>query len=168
MALSIRYATEEDAQAVLAITIEAFTIYAHELGKPELVYALNETTYDIALDMERKHVLLALLDDKPAGSIRFEVIGEVAYLSRFGVFRDFQKFGVGRALLAQVHVLCENLGVKAAALHTSSRMFSLMRFYYGNQYFVHSTSDERGYVRALLIHEFEENADYSLDAIMGK
>lgn len=168
MALTIRYATEEDAQAVLAITVEAFTIYAHDLGKPELVYALNETTYDITLDMERKHVLVALLDDKPVGSIRFEIIGDIAYLSRFGVFRDYQKFGIGRALVSQVHAICENLGIKAAALHTSSRMYSLMRFYYGNRYFVHSTSEARGYIRALLVHEFEENSGYSLDAVLDK
>lgn len=168
MALTIRYATEEDAHAILAITVEAFSKYAHDLGKREFVYALNETTYDIILDMDRKHVLVGQIDGQTVGSIRFEVFGDIAYVSRFGVSLDFQKFGVGRALLTQVHTLCQEMGLKAAVLHTSSRMYSLMRFYYGNQYFVHSTRTDRGYIRALLVHEFEPGAEYDLTPIWDK
>ena len=160
----VRRAVEADIPAIWEITQEAFLKYAYDLGSRGKVKALAETQQDILLDMQQKTVLMGTVEGVPMGSIRFEVIGGVAYISRFGVKLMAQGRGMGRALIAEVERLCRARGdVAAIALHTSSRMSSLMRFYYGQGFFVHSTSADRGYIRALLIRELKEGgADYSV------
>ena len=47
-------------------------------------------------------------------------------------------------------------GARAIALHTNSKYYKLARYYYGKQFYVHSTSFDRGYVRALFVLELSE------------
>ena len=58
--------------------------------------------------------------------------------------------------------------IRAIALHTSSRMFGLIRFYYGHGYFIYSTESSRGYIRALLVHELEMPGQYDLEPVMAR
>ena len=46
------------------------------------------------------------------------------------------------------------LGVTNLYLHTASRMFSLIRFYYGRCFYIESTNNDSGYIRALLCKEY--------------
>jgi len=154
--LTIREAAPEDAGAVFGITTEAFTKYAGGIDAPESVDALKETKEDVLSDIEHKTVLVAFLDGEPAGSVRFQAIGSCAYLTRFGVRLMAQGYGVGRALVREVEKRCRELGLKAVLLHTSSKIHSLMRFYYDHGFFVHSTTTDRGYIRALMVLELEE------------
>ena len=136
-AVEVRRAQEEDIPAIWEITQEAFLKYADALGSRGKVKALLETQQDILLDMRKKVVLIGLVGGKPMGSIRLEAMGDVAYISRFGVRTSAQGQGVGRALLAEVEKLCRQRGdIAAIALHTSSRMAGLIRFYYGQGFFV--------------------------------
>ena len=50
------------------------------------------------------------------------------------------------------------------------RAFSsdLIRFYYGHGYFIHSTDESRGYIRALLVHELEMPGNYDLAPVMNR
>lgn len=162
-AVEVRLAQEEDIPAIWEITQEAFLKYADALGSRGKVKALLETQQDILLDMQKKVVLIGLVGGKPMGSIRLEAMEDVAYISRFGVRTSAQGQGVGRALLAEVEKLCRQRGdIAAIALHTSSRMAGLIRFYYGQGFFVHSTGTDRGYIRALLVREIKEGgADLS-------
>ena len=152
--IQIRPATAEDVKNIQSITLEAFNKYALDLGMPEKVTALYETEADILSDIENKHVLVGFLDGEMMGSIRFDVITpELAYISRFGVRLIGQGCGMGRALMSAVADACRAMGVKAIALHTSSRMSSLVRFYYGQGYYVHSTLTGKGYIRALMVKD---------------
>ena len=81
----LRLAQEEDIPAIWEITQEAFLKYADALGSRGKVKALLETQQDILLDMQKKVVLIGLVGGKPMGSIRLEAMGDVAYISRFGV-----------------------------------------------------------------------------------
>ena len=57
---------------------------------------------------------------------------------------------------------CKNDGIKAIALHTNSRYYKLARYYYGKRFFVHSTSTDKGYIRALFVKELsDESCDVS-------
>ena len=76
--------------------------------------------------------------------------------------------GIGGMLIDRVEVLCREQSVRAIALHTSSRMFGLIRFYYGHGYFIHSTDESRGYIRALLVHELEMPGNYDLAPVMNR
>ena len=44
----------------------------------------------------------------------------------------------------------------------------LIRFYYGHGYFIHSTDESRGYIRALLVHELEMPGNYDLAPVMNR
>lgn len=166
--LSIRAATENDVSAIFDITRDAFGKYARDLGLPERVTALSETLDAIRLDMRQKHVLVATLDGVPVGSIRYETACErVAYISRFGVKPEAQGLGVGRALISAVKEACIAEEYLAIALHTASRMFSLVRFYYGQGFYIYSTTQHRGYTRALLVKELSRDArDIPFDTLV--
>ncbi len=166
--VQIRVAFPEDAEAIHKITQEAFEKYQHDLGMDGPVAALKETREDILRDMAQKMVLIGLVNGEPVGSIRFEVFGDLAYISRFGVRPTVQKTGIGGMLISKVEELCREMSIKAIALHTSSRMYGLIRFYYGHGYFIHSTATDRGYIRALLIHELEGPGSYELEPVMEK
>lgn len=156
MQICVRPATANDIPAICDITHEAFAKYARDLGLPEKVTALKEDMQAVVNDLTAKHVFVGELDGEPLGSIRYEILESgFGYISRFGVKLAAQGCGMGRALIQAVVKDCLSNGVKVIALHTSARMSSLIRFYYGQGFFIHSTSTERGYVRALLIKELE-------------
>ncbi|MHB1315450.1 MAG: GNAT family N-acetyltransferase [Christensenellales bacterium] len=165
----VRKAVPNDVEAICDITLEAFTKYAYDLGQKDKIAALQETVETVASDIKTKNVFIGLLDQTPMGSIRFEVIGGIAYISRFGVKLMAQGCGLGRSLIREVEACCRAMpGVEAIALHTSSRMASLMRFYYGQGFFVHSTTTERGYIRALMVRELTVPCDVDYAAISHK
>ena len=150
--IEVRKAAAADIPAIADITLEAFDKYARDLGQPEKVYALKEGPEVIARDIEQKTVFIATLDGEPAGSIRYEILPSgIAYISRFGVKLIAQGCGLGRRLIQAVVSDCQDNGREAVALHTSSRMASLIRFYYGQGFYIHSTDFSRGYIRALLV-----------------
>lgn len=154
--LVVRKAVPEDAEAILKITREVFKTYQEQAGIAGSLAALNETVEDIVKDIETKHVFTALYKDKVIGSVRIEILDDgTAYLSRFGVDSEYQSKGVGKVLIHAVDKLMEEQKIKALCLHTASRMFSLVRFYYGQGFYIESTSSDRGYIRALLCKEYK-------------
>ena len=123
---------------------------------------------DIERDIREKTVLVGYINGVAVGSVRVEIMGDLAYLSRFGVRTENTKSGIGGMLINEVDNICREAGVRAVALHTSSRMYGLIRFYYGHGYFIHSTATDRGYIRALLVHELELPGSYDLTPIMDR
>ncbi len=166
--IEIRKAAAGDIPVIADITREAFDKYARDLGQPEKVYALKEGLDAVARDIEEKIVFLATLDGEPAGSIRYEVLPSgIAYISRFGVKLIAQGCGMGRRLIQAVVNDCRENGQEAIALHTSSRMASLIRFYYGQGFYIHSTDFSRGYIRALLAKPLTDRAmDFDFDSMV--
>lgn len=151
----VRLATEEDIPAIMDITREAFTKYA-ELAGLKTVSALDETYEDVKKDIESKFVLIAVQDDIPVGSVRLEIRDDrTAYLSRFGVRTTNQNSGIGKSIMHLADRLMIKHGVKQIHLHTCSTVFSLIRFYYGRGFYIDSTDKSRGYVRALLIKDYD-------------
>ena len=168
MIADIKEATPADAEAIQEIMQDAFRKYERDLGMSGHVTALKETVEDIRRDIEEKTVLVGFVDGVAVGSVRVEIMGDLAYLSRFGVRSAITKSGIGGMLIDRVEVLCREQSVRAIALHTSSRMFGLIRFYYGHGYFIHSTETSRGYIRALLVHELEMPGNYDLAPVMNR
>ncbi len=156
--VQVRRAAPADVPALFEITKEAFRQYAAELGLPDRVTALKETTADIARELASKRVYIATLDGEPVGSVRVEVVGGIGYITRFGVKLAAQGCGVGRIMLDAVKSDARALGIHLLALHTATRMFTQMRFYYANGFYVHSTRNERGYIRGLLLCDLSPEA----------
>lgn len=165
--IAIKKAVPEDAGVVYDITQEAFKKYAQDLELPQAVDALRDTEADILRDIREKTVLIACLDGQPAGAVRFDVIGDVARITRFGVKLMAQGRGVGSALIGAVETMCREMGLTAILLHTSARMFPLVRFYYGQGFFIHSTTTDRGYIRALMVLELNGEIDVDYAKYLG-
>ncbi len=151
----VRRAKPEDAEAIQAITIEAFEKYCEMAGLDD-IEALNETIDDIKRDIDEKVVLAAFIDNEVVGSVRVEIRDDhTAYLSRFGVSTRYQNLGIGKALMNMVDITMRHNSVKCIMLNTASHVFSLVRFYYGRGFYIDSTTKDRGYVRALLVKEYK-------------
>ncbi|MBC7765746.1 MAG: GNAT family N-acetyltransferase [Hyphomonadaceae bacterium] len=156
MIFEVRGADPEDAQAIKEITKEAFLKYIELSGIQGKVAAIEESLEDIVQDIKTKHVFVAYIDHVPVGSVRVEIFEDgTAYFSRFGVRLVYQNNGVGKALMNVVDMHMKQLKVKKLLLHTASKFFSLMRFYYGRGFYVQSTTQDRGYIRASLCKDYE-------------
>lgn len=151
----VRIATYDDIPDILKITKEAFVKYI-ELAGIESTPAISETYEDIKKDIDNKIVLIALSDGIPVGSVRVEIFDDnTAYLSRFGVKVTSQNNGIGKSIMNLVDRIMLKKGVKKICLHTGSKVTSLIRFYYGRGFYIDSTDKSKGYVRALLIKDYE-------------
>lgn len=153
----IRKALTSDAEAIVVIMQEAFHKYIEDTGLKDstIMDALSETPEDIRRDIDTKEVYIAIMDDIPVGSVRVAVrSGETAYISRFGVRLDFHNIGIGKALINLVDKVLISKGIKKAYLHTASKYNDLVRFYYGRGFYIESTSNDRGYIRALMVKEY--------------
>lgn len=139
------------------LTHKAFLSYKDQLDENVPVSALNETVDTIKKDIENKIVLVAIRHAKVIGCIRIEKLNnDIAYIYRFAVIPEESGNGVGSALIAYAIEECEELGVKAIALHTNTKYFKLAKYYYGKNFFVHSTTFDRGYIRALFVKEISD------------
>jgi ribosomal protein S18 acetylase RimI-like enzyme len=156
MTFVVRKAAEEDIPQIKEVSKEAFWQYAENAEITAFVKPLEETNEDLKRDLENKMVLVALQDERVIGSVRVEIFSDnTAYLSRFGVREEYQNNGVGKVLMNAVDGAMKSMKVKNLYLHTASRMFSLVRFYYGRGFYIESTTKDRGYIRALLCKEYE-------------
>ncbi len=157
MEMTIRRALPKDVPAILAVTHHAFREYARAVGQDVPVKALGEKRQDVEADLMRKTVLVAVLDGVVAGSIRYERLpGNLAYVGRVGVDPKYQRFGLGRALMEAVVERCQKEGYDAMVLHTASKLKEQVRFYYNNGFYIHSTTHDRGYIRALFCRELKQ------------
>lgn len=144
-----------DAAAINDITRKAFKLYAAEVGPQSHIKALEEPESAVLNDIANNCVFVAKDDDgKILGSVRIKGISrELAYLYRFGVNPNVRNGGVGSGLLQAAIDYCNEQGYSAITLHTNSKYYKLARYYYGKQFFVHSTSTAKGYIRALFVKE---------------
>ncbi len=151
----IRKATIEDAPAIATIIQEAFKKYMQDAGLSVIMDALTESIGTIEADIAEKEVYIALIDDNPVGTIRIKMLPDkTAYISRFGVMLDYHNIGIGKSLMNLADKILKSHGVKKVSLHTASKYRDLIRFYYGRGFYVESTSTDRGYIRALLVKEY--------------
>ncbi len=152
----VRVADHEDIPDIMSITREAFEKY-RELAGVEHTPALDETYRDIENDLKTKIVLIAFSNGDPVGSVRLAIDKEnkTAYLSRFGVKVTSQNNGIGKSIMNIVDKIMIDQGVKRLSLHTASKITSLVRFYYGRGFYIDSTDKSKGYVRALLVKDYE-------------
>lgn len=149
---TIREATINDAEKIGEVTKKSFALYQQHSPTP--VKALSDTLDMVIGDIENNRVFVAEKDGKILGSIRYTALSsELAYIYRFGVDPSINNTGIGSDLLKTVIAECTAKKFKAIALHTNAKYYKLARYYYGKQFFVHSTTTEKGYIRALFIKE---------------
>jgi len=151
----IRKAVVEDAPAIKEIMQESFTKYMKDAGLTGSMEALQESFEDIVSDISTKEVYIAVIDDIAVGTVRLQLLPDsTAYLSRFGVKLCYHNIGIGKALINLVDKLLISRNIKNVSLHTASKYHDLVRFYYGRGFYIDSTTKDRGYVRALMVKEY--------------
>jgi predicted N-acetyltransferase YhbS len=151
----IRRAVPSDAPAIQEIMQEAFKKYMQDTGLTGTMEALEESVSDIIRDIEQNEVYIAIIDDVAVGTVRLKILHDnTAYLSRFGVRLSYHNIGIGKALMNLVDKTLTAKGIKRVSLHTASRYKDLVRFYYGRGFYIDSTSKDRGYIRALMVKEY--------------
>lgn len=152
----IRKATIGDAPAIAEIMQQAFKKYMQDAGLSGTMDALTESLQNIESDILEKEVYIALIDDNPVGTIRIKINPDnTAYISRFGVMLGYHNIGIGKSLMNLADKILKSKGIKKVSLHTASKYRDLIRFYYGRGFYIESTSTDRGYIRALLVKEYE-------------
>ncbi|SNS52272.1 Predicted N-acetyltransferase YhbS [Anaerovirgula multivorans] len=168
MDLIIRKADISDIKDIYIITREAFNKYALDLGLPQRVSALKETEETIKDELDNKNILVACLNNEVIGSIRYEIMPEnITYISRYGVKPTVQNNGIGKALFQAVEDALIKDNIKAVTLHTASKMTALIHFYYSLGFYIHSTTSDRGYIRALLYKEFGQSESLDLSCVQS-
>ena len=151
----IRRAKLSEAAAIYEILQKAFKEYAGASSLTGLE-ALKETPEDIEEDIKNKVVYVAIIDNEIVGTIRIDITGESAYISRFAVNSSHRNIGIGKSLMNLADKYLLSKGVKEVYLYTASKYAALMRFYYGRGFYVESVSYDRGYPRAKLVKKYEE------------
>ena len=158
---------DSDAPAIHHIVQLAFAEYASLLGLSTPPKALSEKEEDILRDIHQKRVLLGFVNMKKAvGSVRYEVKNHIAYISRFAILPSWQQSGMGRALLARIEEDCRQQKVNAIALHTGTKLMAQARFYYANGFYVHSTTQDHGYIRGLFVKELHPDQAIDLSEVL--
>lgn len=153
---SVKLATEREIPQIAEITRDAFVRYEKQARIPHEVEALQETYEDIRKDLKDKYVFVAFINGKPVGSVRIKINEDgTAYLSRFGVRSNNQNNGIGKTLMNVVDRVMQENHVRQLRLHTAASYIPLVRFYYGRGFYIDSTEKDRGYIRALLIKDYE-------------
>ncbi len=161
---NIRYAIPDDAPAIQKIMHAAFEGYLEDIKNDYKLHALTESIGDILDDIRNQTVYVAVTDrNKVIGAIRVKgLTKDLAYIYRFGVLPEIKNIGVGSRLLAAAVDHCAENGFKAVALHTNTRFYTLARYYYGKRFFVHSTTTDKGYIRALFVKEITGDRNYDI------
>ena len=149
----IRRAESADAQEVHTILQTAFREYSAVTGQTRLE-ALSEDPRDILMQIETKPVYVAEIDGAILGTVRLEIQGTEAYLSRFAVSGEARNLGIGKSLMNVVDKYLASNGVKRVTLHTASRHLALVRFYYSRGFFTEAVETDRGYLRARMVKEY--------------
>jgi predicted N-acetyltransferase YhbS len=164
--IKILRATAENAEDISRITKKAFAVYEENI-RGELktsLSALTESVEDILNDIRENFVYIAVDNGEVLGAVRIKRLSDnLAYLYRFAVDSDENNKGIGTRLIEFAVDECRALGFGAIALHTNSRYYKLARYYYGMQFFVHSTDTSRGYIRALFVKELNESRENDID-----
>jgi len=97
--ITVRPATEEDFETLLAIQREAFLEYLHLY---EVSAWTTETMESLRRDAAEKAVLVAELDGRIVGSVRFWTVAGVCVIRLLSVSPAYQGRGVAKTLLREV------------------------------------------------------------------
>ena len=150
--ITIKRAVLNDAAQIHSVLTEAFSDYYTLLGITPP--GISESIDDIKYDIEHKNVFVARASNTlTVGTVRYKMIGNICYVYRFGILPNWQAGGTGEKLFLEVERCAKALKASAIMLHSAAKLSKQVRYYYGQGFFIHSTDDSKGYIRALFIKE---------------
>lgn len=163
----IKKATPFDAPKIYHLIVLAYAETTEKINPQGGFAALKEGSNDILRDMERMTVLVCTKNGNVIGTVRYRIIESgdtrIAYISRLCVLPGEQRSGTGTKLLAEVEKQCRAQKIDLLALHSPAKDIKLVYFYYKNGYYIHCTTQGRGYARGLFLKELtEKHCDLAL------
>jgi GNAT superfamily N-acetyltransferase len=127
-AIVVRNLMSTDLQAVVAIDMLVTGRRREEFFRHKLEQALSDTGIVVSLGAERDHRLVGFLLARVYYG-EFGVLEPVAVMDVLGVRPDFQRQGVGRALLDQLRTNLLGLGIRKLHTEVSWDSMDLMAFF---------------------------------------
>ncbi|KXS44930.1 MULTISPECIES: GNAT family N-acetyltransferase [unclassified Candidatus Frackibacter] len=173
MDIKIKKAELADSDLVFNLTKRAFQHYNDPSLFPTTP-ALLETREDVKREIKKKEILIAYLNNKPVGSVRYHSSdGETFYLSRLGVLAKYQNRNVGQRLINEVEARVKAKGGKRVTLYSAYRLKGLLDFYKSLGYKVVDLKEDADYTRAVISKELntegsEDDKEEEGYEIMGR
>jgi len=125
--LMIRKAKLDELGLILEIQMKAFNVYTDRFAA-EKTPPLNESIEQIQNDFKHKTILVACLDEKIIGSVRYDINLGVCHFDRLSVDPDYQKQGVGQQLILNIESSVAGISHKIY-LETGLLASELIAFY---------------------------------------
>lgn len=132
MPLILRFATEDDAEAVHTLIMTAFDEYRGVIAVPP--GALRDTLASAQGAVREGRTVLAYVRDDSSeeqlvGTARYEPRDEHLYVGRVAVHPAYRRHGVGKALMAHMEDVARSLGYNRIYLGTRASMPGNLAFY---------------------------------------
>ena len=163
--IRIRKATVDDAPELHDLIRQAMAVYAEQSGIETPLDAQMETREDLVRHLQEDQVLVAVLHDQLAGTVRLvRLDDQTAYFCRFAVLPGYQRSGVGQMLNQAAENWLADQGFTSVILHTALTNAPLVSFYRLRGFELVETHESRGYPRGtfakkLLPHGNQPNGD---------
>ena len=122
--LSFRLATQADARDIEALTNAAYAKWIPAIGRKPLTM-----TFDYSKILRVRHVELAHENATLAGVLDMELSPGHALIKNLAVAPQFQKQGIGKALLARADLLGLKAGCSVIRLNTNAAFTENISFY---------------------------------------
>ncbi|WP_027339233.1 GNAT family N-acetyltransferase [Halonatronum saccharophilum] len=156
--INIRVAKEEDAKLVFELTKECFSDYAQS-PTFKTTPSLLEDYEDVKMDIINKEVLIAWLDGKAVGSLRYYPLEDGEYgLIRLGVLKEYRSLNIGSTLLKEVEKRVRTNDGKSITLYSPYELKNLLNFYQNLGYKIEEVSQDDDYDRAKLTKQLRINS----------
>lgn len=150
MEINIEEAEVDDTDLVFNLTKRAFQDYNDPALFPTTP-ALLETKEEVREDIKNKTVLIAYLNDKPVGSVRFySSDGKEFHLGRLGVLSKHRGKNIGQRLISAVENKVRSRGGRRVTLYSAARLKDLLEFYKKLGYEIIEMKEDPDYTRAVI------------------
>ncbi len=152
--VEILAAESKDAKEILKLQVLAYQSEA-KLYNDWSLPALTQTLDSLYQEFEDSVILKAIINNQIVGSVRAKVDNDVCKIGRLIVDPEFQKKGIGTALLKHIEKMHKN--TNSFELFTGSKSVSNIRIYEKNGYVKSHTKDLSESVSLLFLVKSNKN-----------
>ncbi|MBR1796812.1 MAG: GNAT family N-acetyltransferase [Clostridiales bacterium] len=180
----IREAVPEEAKRIRELIREAMEFYRRASGiNSDVLESLTESVDSVRERIRRHHCLVAILGEKPIGTITVSYCDnpmkysfsvqtartlreyrDCAYISRFAVEEEYRDTGLGVALMNEALRIPVSTRSGLVLLHTAISNIKMRDFYINRGFMILDSEDSRGYERGLFAYMSDQNRRDDLTA----
>lgn len=151
----IRLALQEDIKEIVKLMHKSFTKYQEYIKYK--IGPLKEKYEDLLNDIHNSYVFVMIKNNVIVGSARLKIKNSIGRISRIAISPEYQNNNLGSTLLKYIESYATDLGVNIIGLTTLNNVEYLEKFYEKNHYINFYESTTRGYSRALMLKNINNN-----------